>query len=90
VYKLNRSSRERDDSVINTLGPYAVALTQVIESTQQRRHDKIIGDLLAIVVFIYQRKSLTNTKLKNGYKLKVTEAPRNNKELPIIFCSRNS
>ena len=44
--KLNKSSRDKDSSVIKTLGPYAVAISRVIEKVQQKRLDKIIGSFI--------------------------------------------
>lgn len=41
--KLNKISREKDSSAIETLGPFAVALTKIIDNIQQKRRDKIIG-----------------------------------------------
>ena len=39
--KLNRSSREKDTSVISTVGPFAVALNKVINNVQSNRMDGI-------------------------------------------------
>ena len=37
--RLNKISREKDSSAVETLGPYAVALTKIINCVQQKRHD---------------------------------------------------
>ena len=37
--RLNESMREQDTSVIKTLGPFAVALTTVINDIQRKRED---------------------------------------------------
>ena len=39
--KLNKSSREKDLSVISTVGPFAVALNKVIDHVQSNRKDEI-------------------------------------------------
>jgi hypothetical protein len=41
--RLNQISRQKDPSAIETLGPYSVALTFVINSIEQKRTDKIVG-----------------------------------------------
>lgn len=38
--RLNQSSRDQDFSVIDTLGPFAVALTKIINSVERKRADK--------------------------------------------------
>ena len=43
VYTLNKVSRDKNSSFINTLGPYAVLISRIIERAQKNRHDKIIG-----------------------------------------------
>ena len=42
-HRLNLGSREQDTSIILTLGPFAVALSKVINNIQKNRADKIIG-----------------------------------------------
>ena len=41
--RLNESSREQDTSAISTLGPFAVALTEIINNIQSKREDGIKG-----------------------------------------------
>ena len=41
--RLNQGSREKDQSVVNTLGPFAVALTKIINNIQRERTDKMNG-----------------------------------------------
>ena len=41
--RLNKISRDKDSSAIETLGPFAVALTKIINNIQQKRRDKIRG-----------------------------------------------
>lgn len=44
--RLNEGSRNKDTSVIKTLGPYAVALSKVINHTQSKRKDQIKGKFI--------------------------------------------
>ena len=41
--RMNRASRDKDSSAIKTLGPYAVAISKIINSVQQKRLDKRVG-----------------------------------------------
>lgn len=43
--KLNQSCREQDTSTVKTLGPFAVALSKVINNIQRKRKDKTQGNL---------------------------------------------
>ena len=38
--EINRSSREKDTRVIDTLGPFAVAISNVIEKLEAKREDR--------------------------------------------------
>ena len=38
--RLNQSSRDQDSSVVETLGPFAVALTKIINRVERNRKDK--------------------------------------------------
>ena len=44
--RLNESSRQQETYVIDNLGPYAVALTKVIDNIQRKRSDRIIGEFV--------------------------------------------
>ena len=44
--RLNQSSREQDTDAINTLGPFAVALTKTINHVQSNRTDGINGPFI--------------------------------------------
>ena len=44
--RLNKISRDKDTSSILTLGPFAVALTKVIDKGQSTRNDKIEGEFI--------------------------------------------
>ena len=41
--RINSGIREQDSSLISTLGPYAVALTSIINNIQAKRADRIEG-----------------------------------------------
>lgn len=38
--EINKSSREKDTSVINTLGPFAVTISEIIENLESKRLDR--------------------------------------------------
>lgn len=40
-YRLNQKSRIKDMTIVDSLGPYAVALSRIIDSIQTKRSDKI-------------------------------------------------
>lgn len=42
--RLNESDREQLTQCIHTLGPFAVALTKIIDNVQRKRDDKIDGE----------------------------------------------
>ena len=44
--KLNLASRQKDSSVIATLGPFAVAISKIIDQVQKNRVDKIVGEFI--------------------------------------------
>jgi hypothetical protein len=44
--RLNEAYREKDASSIETLGPYSVALTMVINEVQQNRKDSLKGQFI--------------------------------------------
>lgn len=44
--RLNQACRDKDGTAISTLGPYAVALTKVINSVQTARSTKINGPII--------------------------------------------
>lgn len=47
LYKrINKISRDKDTSSIETLGPFAVALTRIIDQAQRKRVDGIIGEFI--------------------------------------------
>ena len=39
--RLNQISRDKDPSAVQTLGPFAVALTKIINKVQRNRNDRI-------------------------------------------------
>lgn len=41
--RINESSREQDTTAIESLGPFAVALTTIINKIESKRQDKRIG-----------------------------------------------
>ena len=64
--RLNECSREQDSSVLKTLGPYAVALTYVINNIQQERNDKIVGRF-----FCYSGLSLSHEIIDKWKKKRI-------------------
>jgi hypothetical protein len=43
---INKSSREKDTTVIKTLGPFAVAISNIIENLETKRLDKMEGPFI--------------------------------------------
>lgn len=41
--EINRSSREKDVGAVDTLGPFAVAISNIIENLEAKRLDRKIG-----------------------------------------------
>ena len=41
--RINQCSREQETSAVETLGPFAVALTTIINQIESKRQDKRIG-----------------------------------------------
>ena len=44
--RINESSREQDTTAIESLGPYAVALTMVINQIESKRADRHVGSFI--------------------------------------------
>ena len=63
--RINQLSRKKEMSAIETLGPYSVGLTMVINSIEAKRTDKIIGKFTC-----YRGLVLSRDKIKEWAKKK--------------------
>ena len=72
-FRLNESSRLQDTSAIQTLGPFAVALTKIINNIQQKRNDSIKGPFTCYSGMALPKSLVENWKTKmflniDGYR----------------------
>ena len=51
--KLNLASRQKDSSVIATLGPFAVAISKIIDQVQKNRVDKMLEKGLPEILNVF-------------------------------------
>ena len=64
--RINQSSREQDTSAVETLGPFAVALTTIINKIESKRQDKRIGPFTC-----YSGMALPKSKVSQWEKQQV-------------------
>ena len=64
--RLNQSQRDQDSSVVQTLGPFAVALTRIILRVEQNRADKETNPFIC-----YRGLSLPKQKIEEWKHQKV-------------------
>jgi hypothetical protein len=76
--RLNESSRLKETNVIETLGPFAVALTYIIDNIQHKRLDGIEGEFICYSGMALERSVIEEWKTKEyldieGYRSTSTE-----------------
>jgi hypothetical protein len=54
--RMNQASRDKDSSAVKTLGPYAVAISKIIDSVEFNRRDKIQGKFVCYRGFVLPSK----------------------------------
>ena len=67
--RLNQISRQKDPSCIETLGPYAVALTKVINTIEQKRTDKRMGEFYCYRGLVLKRDEIEKWTKKKELEL---------------------
>lgn len=61
-YRINQISRDKDTSAIESLGPYATVLSQVINRIQAKRYDKIVGKFICYSGLALSPKTIESWK----------------------------
>ena len=87
--KLNRSSRDKDTTVIATLGPFAVALNRVINNVQSKRSDGIKGEITCYSGISFLKATIELWKRKSYLSIEGYRSTSLDERIAINFSARN-